>query len=167
MPPQHHRSTKLCPCECQVWDWPFHYTESGWKQTQKGTIKTSNQINVPVLVCFGGQARALIQKLDPDYPWNRNATARFWSSFPPRMIPPHTSAPHYGVAAAASAAVPVGVTAAAAAAAVAVAITVAWGVGGVGAAVVGVRGGRWLDQILGRFWCFKALNLMVHPRSLT
>ena len=29
-------------------------------------IKTSNQINVPVLVCFGGQARVLIQKLDPD-----------------------------------------------------------------------------------------------------
>ena len=131
-------------------------------------IKTSNQINVPVLVCFGGQARVSIQKLDRDYPWNRKATAGFWSSFPPRMIPPHTSAHHYGVAAAASAAVAVavgvGVTATAAAAAaavaVAVAITVAWGVGG-------VRGGRWLDQILGRFWCFKALNLMVHPRSLT
>ena len=36
-------------------------------------IKTSNQINVPVLglqilVRFGGEARSLIQKLDPDYP---------------------------------------------------------------------------------------------------
>ena len=69
-------------------------------------IKTSKQINVPVLglhilVRFGGKARSLIQKVDPDYPWNRKSTtkmqicrmryARFWSSFPPRMVPMHTT----------------------------------------------------------------------------
>ena len=123
-----------------------------------------------MLVCFGGKARSLIQKLDPDY-----LKSQSHCTFPVLLSSLYdTHAHHYGVAAAASAAavaVGVGATGAAAAAvAVAVAITVAWGVvGGVRAAVavgVGVRGVRWLDQILGRCWCFKALNLMVYIYSI-
>ena len=85
-------------------------TELEWKQNKKGkimnneqeifVIKTRKKINVPVLglhilVRLGGEARSLIQKLDPDYPWNRKSAtkmrmcrmhyARFWSSFPPRL----------------------------------------------------------------------------------